>query len=238
MAPRARAAASPPTTLGATARREADDEVSGSRQCLDLPREDVVVRVIVGDARHDRGVGAEGDGRQWAPIEPIAADELAGKMLSVGGAATVAECVQPAAPRRMPRRCRRSATGRSAGGRRSKRRLLGGRSMPRDCRRRRVRSVMGARGRRRPGRSPRRVRGFRVSAPRGSSRAPDRRLGPAVEEPLERDDGATDHGQAAAELGEDDLGGRDHRRHGQGEGLLADGPEEHGRRRSSPHHRG
>jgi hypothetical protein len=58
---------------------------------LDLAREDLVEAVVVGDGREDRGVRRQRDGGDAAAFQRVAAHQLGGNVLRIGGAAAVPE---------------------------------------------------------------------------------------------------------------------------------------------------
>ncbi len=90
--------AMPRTTFGASPRgADADDDVAGPAERLDLAREDLLEGEVVGDGREGRGVGRQGDGRQRPSVPAEAAHQLGREVLRVGGAAAVAEDDQLAA---------------------------------------------------------------------------------------------------------------------------------------------
>jgi hypothetical protein len=76
---------------GVAAGADAERDVAGRSERFDLALEDPVVAVVVADRGQNRRVGGERDGRPAASLAHVAADELGGQVLSVGGAATVAE---------------------------------------------------------------------------------------------------------------------------------------------------
>lgn len=72
------------------ARRDADHEISGLTETFDLAREGGVITVVIDDAGQESAVGVECDRRDRAAVFEITSDELGGKVLGLGGAATVA----------------------------------------------------------------------------------------------------------------------------------------------------
>src|SRR5690606_23516736 len=76
--------------LGAAGGGDGDEHVALLAQRLDLAGEGVVVAVVVADRGEDRGVGGQRDRRQARAVVVEAADQFAGPVLGVGGAAAVA----------------------------------------------------------------------------------------------------------------------------------------------------
>jgi len=71
--------------------READREVAGSGECLDLALEHRGVPEIVGDARDRAGVADERHGRQRTPVLEEPTDQLTNEMTGLGRTASVPE---------------------------------------------------------------------------------------------------------------------------------------------------
>jgi hypothetical protein len=67
-----------------------DEEVSLAAQSLHLPREDLVVAEIVGDAGQRGAVGRQGDARERTAVRPVPAAQLLGHVHGLGRAAAVA----------------------------------------------------------------------------------------------------------------------------------------------------
>ena len=72
------------------ARRDTDHEITGLSETFDLAREGGVITVVIDDAGQECAVGVERDSRNRAAVFEITPNELGGKMLSLGRAATVA----------------------------------------------------------------------------------------------------------------------------------------------------
>src|SRR5207245_288750 len=70
---------------------DGERHVAGDAERVHLPREDVLVPVVVGDGGERRRVGGERQRRERAPFAREASDELGGDVLRVGGAAAVPE---------------------------------------------------------------------------------------------------------------------------------------------------
>jgi hypothetical protein len=68
-----------------------DRDVPWTTKRLDLACEDPVEPEVVGDGSQGRAVGREGNRRQRGSVTLEATDELRGEVLSIGGAASVAE---------------------------------------------------------------------------------------------------------------------------------------------------
>ena len=123
--PAARAASRPASTFAERPLVEMPSATSPAPpERLDLPGEDALEAVVVGDRRDRRGVVGQRDRRQRAPLEQEAADELGGDVRGVGGAAAVAEREQLAAARERARRSASAARTTSARARRLEQRLL------------------------------------------------------------------------------------------------------------------
>lgn len=73
------------------ARADADGDVALLAVREDLPGEEFIVPVVVGDAGDGGDIGGQRDGRERRPFPLIAADEFRRDMRGVGGAAAVAE---------------------------------------------------------------------------------------------------------------------------------------------------
>ena len=70
---------------------DADGDVAGARVGFKLTGEDLVKAMIIGNRGDAGGVYGEGERWQSGAVKSEAADQFGGNMLSVGGAATVAE---------------------------------------------------------------------------------------------------------------------------------------------------
>ncbi len=74
--------------------RNANRDITGEAQGLDLPREQIVEAEVIADRGERRRIGGQGDGRHRPPLPALAVvpdDELGGDVLSRGGGAAVAE---------------------------------------------------------------------------------------------------------------------------------------------------
>ena len=76
---------------------EADGNVVAAPEGVHLAREDPLEAVVVGDRGERERVGRQRDGGDRRPVVLEPADELGGKVLSIGGAAAVAEAEDLAA---------------------------------------------------------------------------------------------------------------------------------------------
>ena len=89
--PFARATCRASRTLGERPEVEMPNEhVAGAADRFDLAREQALVAVVVADRGEHRGVGGQREGGQARAVVGEPADQLAGQMLRVGGAAAVA----------------------------------------------------------------------------------------------------------------------------------------------------
>ena len=70
--------------------RNRQQHVAGTTQGADLPGEDLLEGVVVGDGGQRRTVGGQRDGGQSRPFDLEAVDQFGGEMLGVGGGAAVA----------------------------------------------------------------------------------------------------------------------------------------------------
>src|SRR5690606_38142681 len=73
-----------------SARRDRDEDVAFASERAHLAREHLLEGVVVGDRGEDRRIGGERDRGELGPLALVAADELGGQMLAVGGRSAVA----------------------------------------------------------------------------------------------------------------------------------------------------
>ncbi len=94
--------------------RQRQQHVTALAESLDLPREHLFETIIVGDGCQHRGVGGQRDRGAGGPVLFIAADDLGGDMLCIGGAAAIADDQElvARAQRRDSNRCCCCSTGR------------------------------------------------------------------------------------------------------------------------------
>ena len=78
-------------TLRIPGRADSDGDIAGSAERLKLAREYVLVPIIIGDGGQSGCIHMKSDRWQWIPLPKIAAHELRGEMLSIGGAAAISK---------------------------------------------------------------------------------------------------------------------------------------------------
>lgn len=76
---------------GIAAGGDADGDVAGARVGFKLAGEDLVKAMIIGNRSDAGSVYSEGESWESGAVKGKAADQFGGNVLSVGGAATVAE---------------------------------------------------------------------------------------------------------------------------------------------------
>ena len=69
---------------------DAEEDVAGLAERLDLAGEDCVEAIVVACSGEDGGVGGKGDGAEGGAVDGEADDELGDEVLGVGGGASVA----------------------------------------------------------------------------------------------------------------------------------------------------
>ena len=76
---------------GCSAGGQADGDVSGHAESFDLPGEDMLECVVVGDRRHVGHIRTEGYCRQCSPLDVKFVDQFGGEVGGLGRGAAVAE---------------------------------------------------------------------------------------------------------------------------------------------------